>query len=184
MYVASEKHIPSWTTIPTAWGNCGILWKSDKLRRIVLPGLTDDELRRELLKHHPFANESQVMPNWFADLQRFLQGYYANAPRDCTASLRSCLDWPQVSAFCRQVLETTCKIKRGQVRTYGEIARELGNAKASRAVGAALGSNPWPLLVPCHRVVGANGQMTGFSAQGGVETKRRMLALEGAPRRL
>jgi len=178
MSVASENQILCWTTIPTAWGNCGIFWKSDKLCRIVLPGLTDDELRCELLKDHPLAHESRVTPTWFADLLRFLQGYYANSPHDCTVLLRNCLDWSQVSAFCRRVLEMTCRIERGQVRTYGAIAKELGNAKASRAVGAALGSNPWPLVVPCHRVVGAKGQMTGFSAQGGVETKRRMLAME------
>jgi len=147
-----------------------------------------DELRRDLLRRYPLSSEvfgdgrggfhPTVTPDWLAELVRFLQGYYANSPHNCTVSLHHCLDWSQVSPFCRRVLEVTCRIERGQVRTYGEIARELGNANASRAVGAALGSNPWPLLVPCHRVVGANGQMTGFSAHGGVKTKQRMLAME------
>jgi methylated-DNA-[protein]-cysteine S-methyltransferase len=62
--------------------------------------------------------------------------------------------------------------------TYGEVAKKVGKPKASRAVGAAVGANPWPVLVPCHRVVGTGGRMTGFSAPGGVAAKRRMLAME------
>ena len=62
--------------------------------------------------------------------------------------------------------------------TYGQVAKAIGKPAASRAVGAAIGNNPWPVLVPCHRVIGSTGKLTGFSAPGGIETKRRMLALE------
>ena len=65
--------------------------------------------------------------------------------------------------------------------TYGEIARAVGDPGAARAVGAALGANPFPVIVPCHRVLAADGALHGFSAPGGITTKRRMLELEGAP---
>lgn len=90
------------------------------------------------------------------------------------------LNWSKVSAFQRAVYEETLKIPQGETRTYGEIAASLGLPPGgSRAVGNALGANPWPLLVPCHRVLGANGRMTGFSAPGGTRAKVRLLALEG-----
>jgi methylated-DNA-[protein]-cysteine S-methyltransferase len=72
-------------------------------------------------------------------------------------------------------------VKAGHTATYGEIAASIGeSAAASRAVGTALGANPWPLLIPCHRVVAATGKMTGFSGPGGISTKTRLLAVEGA----
>jgi methylated-DNA-[protein]-cysteine S-methyltransferase len=88
------------------------------------------------------------------------------------------LDWSGVTAFQRRVLELVAGIPCGCKRTYGQVARALGNPAASRAVGAALRRNPWPVLVPCHRVVGSTGSMTGFTAPGGVKAKRRMLDLE------
>lgn len=91
------------------------------------------------------------------------------------------LDFSGTSSFQRSVYEAALRVKPGSTRTYGWLARECGfPVSASRAVGTALGQNPWPLLVPCHRFVGANGKMTGFSAPGGIETKLRLLAIEGA----
>ena len=69
----------------------------------------------------------------------------------------------------------------GTTRSYGEVARAVGRPDGARDVGGALARNPWPILVPCHRVVAANGRLTGFSAPGGLATKRHMLELEGAP---
>jgi methylated-DNA-[protein]-cysteine S-methyltransferase len=81
------------------------------------------------------------------------------------------------------VYQATRAVPAGRIATYGEIARAIGRTdpEGARAVGAALARNPFPIVVPCHRVVGANGRLTGFSAPGGLETKRRMLELEGAP---
>jgi methylated-DNA-[protein]-cysteine S-methyltransferase len=87
----------------------------------------------------------------------------------------------EVGDFQRQVYRQTLTIKAGSTCSYGDIARHIGHPPgASRAVGVALGANPWPLLVPCHRVVAADGKMTGFSGAGGIKTKLRLLALEGA----
>jgi len=83
-------------------------------------------------------------------------------------------------AFYQQVWLACVRIPRGQVRTYGWIAREIGRPLAARAVGQALGKNPFSPAVPCHRVVGADGSLTGFSAAGGVKQKRKMLEKEGA----
>jgi O-6-methylguanine DNA methyltransferase len=93
------------------------------------------------------------------------------------------LDDGEVDAFRREVYAATRAIAAGSTATYGEIARAIGrtNPEAAREVGAALARNPTPIIVPCHRVVGANGKLTGFSAPGGLATKRRMLELEGAP---
>ena len=82
--------------------------------------------------------------------------------------------------FYQKVWKATAGIPKGQVRTYGWIAKKIGSPQAARAVGQALGKNPFSPTVPCHRVVGANGQMTGFSAPGGVAAKRRLLKKEGA----
>jgi methylated-DNA-[protein]-cysteine S-methyltransferase len=86
-----------------------------------------------------------------------------------------------VPEFDRLVYAATRRIPRGATRTYGEIAVEIGDPEAARAVGAALGRNPFPIVVPCHRVLAADGRPGGFSAHGGVRTKMRMLEIEGAP---
>jgi methylated-DNA-[protein]-cysteine S-methyltransferase len=91
------------------------------------------------------------------------------------------LDERGIDPFRRTVYAATRTIRPGSIVTYGDIARTIGQADGAREVGAALARNPFPIVVPCHRVVGANGKLTGFSAPGGLETKRRMLELEGAP---
>lgn len=91
------------------------------------------------------------------------------------------LDDRGIDAFRRAVYEATREIAPGSTRSYGEVARWIGMPDGARDVGAALASNPFPIVVPCHRVVAANGALTGFSAPGGLATKRRMLELEGAP---
>ena len=82
--------------------------------------------------------------------------------------------------FYQAVWKACAEIPKGQVRTYGWIARRIGKPRAARAVGQALGKNPFAPMVPCHRVVGADGRLTGFSAPGGVAAKRRLLLKEGA----
>ena len=91
--------------------------------------------------------------------------------------LKKMRDYPE---FHRKVWLACARIPKGQVRTYGWIARQIGRPKAARAVGQALAKNPFAPHVPCHRVVGADGRMTGFSAPGGIGAKRRLLKKEGA----
>jgi methylated-DNA-[protein]-cysteine S-methyltransferase len=89
------------------------------------------------------------------------------------------LDWSAVTPFQKRVLEAASQIPYGEIRRYGEIAKSLGSINASRATGAALGKNPMPIIIPCHRVVAANGHLTGFSAADGIRTKQWLLELEG-----
>src|SRR3954469_3439255 len=91
------------------------------------------------------------------------------------------LDDRDVDDFARRVYAATRETGRGAPPTYGEIARAIGDPGAARAVGAALGANPFPIVVPCHRVLAAGGALHGFSAPGGIATKRRMLEIECAP---
>ena len=90
------------------------------------------------------------------------------------------LDYSQVGEFERRSYEYARGIPPGSTRTYGEIAAALGDPHAARAVGQAMGHNPFPIVVPCHRVLAADGSLGGFSAGGGVATKLRLLAIEGA----
>ena len=83
-----------------------------------------------------------------------------------------------MSPFQRRVLRAALRIPYGRVSTYGEIAAEIGNPRAARAVGRALGANPIPLVVPCHRVIAGSGALGGYSAAGGVRVKRKLLDLE------
>jgi methylated-DNA-[protein]-cysteine S-methyltransferase len=89
------------------------------------------------------------------------------------------IDWALVTPFQKNVLEITQFIPYGEVLTYGQIAAKLGKPGASQAVGGALGRNPMPIIIPCHRVVASNGNLTGFSAAEGLVTKQQLLELEG-----
>ncbi|MBU4504999.1 MAG: MGMT family protein, partial [Gammaproteobacteria bacterium] len=90
------------------------------------------------------------------------------------------LDMARLTPFQREVYAMARAIPPGQTRTYGEMALALGDAGLARAVGQALGHNPFAPVVPCHRVLAANSRSGGFSARGGVATKLRMLQIEGA----
>ena len=101
----------------------------------------------------------------------------AGEPRDLSAIA---LDMDRLPEFNRRVYDVARSIPPGETLTYGEVAERVGERGAAQAVGQALGRNPFPIVVPCHRVVAADGSLRGFSGPGGIETKRRMLAIEGA----
>jgi methylated-DNA-[protein]-cysteine S-methyltransferase len=88
------------------------------------------------------------------------------------------LDWSNVTKFNQRVLKACCRIPLGTTLTYGQLAKRAGSPLAARAVGAAMARNRWPLLVPCHRVVGSSGKLTGYSGEGGIKTKQLLLQLE------
>jgi methylated-DNA-[protein]-cysteine S-methyltransferase len=100
-----------------------------------------------------------------------LQAYFAGELQEFTQSLA-----PQGTPFQLEVWERLCKIPYGETISYGELARRIGNPKACRAVGLANGSNPIPIIIPCHRVIGSNGKLTGYG--GGLPIKEKLLALE------
>jgi methylated-DNA-[protein]-cysteine S-methyltransferase len=156
----------------TAFGPCGVAWGEAGILRVRLPG---PELAAEMGRVGEIAAASDV-PSEIAAAVQAIQRHLAGSPQDLS---RFRLDFAGVSAFNRTVYAVTCGIEAGRTLTYGEVARLVGEPGAARGVGQALGQNPWPLLVPCHRVLASDGSLRGFSAPGGIDTKRRLLALEG-----
>ena len=150
----------------TTMGSCAISWSDAGLTRFELPeakSTSDDEI---------------ILPVEITELIARVRKHLAGELQDFSNTR---FDFSGLADFNAKVLAATLAIKAGQTRSYGEIAHAIGQpAAASRAVGAALGANRWPLLIPCHRVVSAGGKMTGFSGPGGIKTKLRLLALEGA----
>jgi methylated-DNA-[protein]-cysteine S-methyltransferase len=160
----------------TSIGRCAIVWGERGIRGLQLPDANEDSTRRRVRHQYPDAPETGMPPEIeraVVDVRRLLEG----EPRDLTSMA---LDLERVPEFDRRVYEITRATGPGKTTTYGEIATRLGDIGLSRAVGQALGRNPWPLIVPCHRVLAAGGKPGGFSAAGGVTTKRRLLEIEGA----
>jgi methylated-DNA-[protein]-cysteine S-methyltransferase len=112
-------------------------------------------------------------PGRLDDVRRELDEYFAGRRHDFDLPI----DWALTRDFTRRVLKATADIPFGRVSTYGAVAAQAGNAKASRAAGRALGSNPIPIVVPCHRVIGTSGRLTGYT--GGLHRKVALLAIEG-----
>jgi methylated-DNA-[protein]-cysteine S-methyltransferase len=165
-----------WCLFETAIGACALAWGENALVTVQLPEHSDAATRARMQRRHPAVAEAEPPP--FA--QRAIQRIQAllTGERDDLADLP--LDMSGVPAFHRQVYDIARAIPPGRVRTYGEIARELGDPGASRAVGQALGANPFAPVVPCHRVLAAGGRSGGFSAEGGTATKLKMLEIERA----
>jgi methylated-DNA-[protein]-cysteine S-methyltransferase len=173
MTAATMNHI----LFPTAFGTCGISWGDTGITGFQLPEDTDARTEGRLAASGGLQRRD-LAPEWVQRIIARVRLHLEGVPQDFS-DVR--LEWGQVSEFQRAVYAQTQRVGPGLTTSYGDIARALGlGPDSARAVGAALGSNPWPLLVPCHRVVSAAGRMTGFSAPGGVRTKTRLLALEGA----
>ena len=109
----------------------------------------------------------------FVDIHRFIESYVQKNPIDIDIKL----DFTPTS-FQKKVYEHTTKIPFGKIITYKDLAILIQNPKSARAVGGALGKNPFPILIPCHRIIGSNGDLTGFSAIDGIDLKRKLLAFE------
>ena len=164
------------TLFDTAIGRCGIAWSARGVAGVQLPEGREPETRAWLLRRFPGAREAPPPP----DVQRAVDGIVAllsGEPRRLDAVA---LDLEGVPPFHCQVYEVARTIPPGSILSYGEIAARLGEPALARDVGQALGENPFALIVPCHRVIGAGGKLGGFSARGGVTTKLRLLGIEGA----
>ncbi len=159
-------------------GPCGVAWNEHALTWILLPGRTRAATAALLAEVSDGA--PPAAPPWPAFVDDAVAGMQALLAGG-TADLRQVpIELGGIAPFEREVYAATRRLAPGHTCTYGELARAIGHPHAARAVGAALGRNPWPLVVPCHRVLGADGRMVGFSAPGGVATKRRLLEIEGA----
>ncbi|MBM3522382.1 MAG: methylated-DNA--[protein]-cysteine S-methyltransferase [Alphaproteobacteria bacterium] len=165
----------------TALGRCAIAWGEHGVTRVLLPDVEDAALRRAILASHPEAVEQPPPPPLITAI-----GAIATLMRGEESDLGGiALDMRSIGDFAQSVYAIARAIPPGATMTYGEIARRLGDVAKSREVGQALGRNPFPIVVPCHRVMGSDGRLVGFSAPGGVDTKLRLLEIEqrlsGAP---
>jgi methylated-DNA-[protein]-cysteine S-methyltransferase len=157
-------------------GRCGIAWGDRGLLGVQLPEATDARTLSRLAQKAPGAGET-AMPDPVKRACDAMAELLRGEARDLTFVA---VDMEQVPAFNRGVYDIARTIAPGETLTYGDIATRLGDKLLSRAVGKALGENPFPIVIPCHRVLAANGKTGGFSANGGVATKFRMLAIERA----
>jgi methylated-DNA-[protein]-cysteine S-methyltransferase len=160
----------------TALGRCAIAWGPRGVAAVELPGSEERSTRRRIERALPGAVEA-APPSHIAAAIAAIVALLDGEPRDLSAVA---VDMDGVPEFNRRVYDVARTVAPGETITYGEIAERIGERGAAQAVGRALGSNPFPIVVPCHRVLAADGSLRGFSAPGGVATKRRMLAIEGA----
>jgi methylated-DNA-[protein]-cysteine S-methyltransferase len=160
----------------TALGCCGVVWSERGIAGVHLPERTESATRSRVVGRFPSARE--VPPS--ASARRAIDGIVAllgGEPRDLGDVT---IDLQDVPDFNRRVYDVTRAIPAGATLSYGEIAARLGDRNLARDVAQALSQNPCPVIVPCHRVLAADGKTGGFSAPGGVRTKLRMLSIEGA----
>ena len=160
----------------TALGTAGVAWSDRRIVRTFLPEPDAQSTRARLRRRLPDAQEAEPpehVRRLIDDVVRLLSGD------------RVSLDWVSIDDTAvpeldRQVYAAARTIPPGSTLTYGDVARLIGDATLARRVGEALGRNPFPIVVPCHRVLAAGGRTGGFSARGGTETKMQLLRIEGA----
>jgi methylated-DNA-[protein]-cysteine S-methyltransferase len=162
----------------TAIGRCALVWRGGSIVGAALPEASDERARARLARRFPNAEEAEPPP-FAADAVARIVALLDGAKTDLSDIP---LDFSGASEFERSVWDAARRIPCGEVRNYGEIAREIDAPHGAQAVGVALGRNPVPIIVPCHRVLAADGKSGGFSAPGGVATKFRILEIEGAKR--
>jgi methylated-DNA-[protein]-cysteine S-methyltransferase len=160
----------------TAIGACGVAWGERGLVGIQLPEASEARTRARMRRRFPATPESRPPPS----VQRTIEGIVQLLQGEAVDFAAAALDMAGVPSFDRRVYEVARAIPPGATLSYGDIAAHLGAPGEARAVGQALGQNPFPLVVPCHRVLAAGGKVGGFSAHGGIATKLRLLSIEGA----
>jgi methylated-DNA-[protein]-cysteine S-methyltransferase len=172
----AEEDSIGYAVFDTAIGACAIVWSGRGVCGFHLPHVDPARLRWRVMQRWAGASEAEPLDA----IRQAIDGVVAllqGAPVDLTGVP---LDLSRVPDFDRRVYDVARTIPPGRTLSYGEVAERLGDPQLARAVGQALGANPIAVIVPCHRVLGAGGRAGGFSAPGGVDTKRRLLEIEQA----
>ncbi len=164
------------TLFPTVIGRCGLVWRGETVLCVRLPQ-TDEVAMQRFFRERYDANELAHPSTAIAEVIAAIQQTLSDGRGDLSFISRG---YGSADDATRRTYDLVRQIPAGSMRTYGDIAIELGDASLARLVGRAMGRNPLPLIVPCHRVVGADGRLIGFTAEGGIELKRRLLIREGA----
>lgn len=160
----------------TAVGSCAVVWNERGIVGVQLPEGDASATRERARRRFPGALEAEPPDS----VKRAIAGMTALLGGEASDLESAQLDLERLSAFNRKVYAVARSIPPGATLTYGEVAERLGDKSLARAVGQALGENPIPLIIPCHRVLAAGGKAGGFSAPGGTVTKLRLLTIEGA----
>jgi methylated-DNA-[protein]-cysteine S-methyltransferase len=165
----------AFTLFDTPIGRCAIAWEGDLVVGLQLPEARADDTRERM--HDRFEDADEIAPP--SSIQHVIEAVEASlrGEADDLADVPLALD--DVPPFARRVYEVVRTIPAGETLSYGDVALAAGSPGAARAVGQALGRNPFPIVVPCHRVLAAGGRIGGFSATGGTSIKAEMLAVEG-----
>jgi len=159
----------------TALGKAGIVVSKKGICRVILPGWSKEKIQDFIKDHYPESKPGKVPAS--RKIQKainYIERYFCGSIEE----RKFPLDLTELGEFQKKVLELVSKIKAGETRSYGWLAERLGNKKAVRAVAQALAHNPVPLFIPCHRVIGKDGSLKGFSAPAGVSLKIFLLKLE------
>lgn len=175
-YIPSIMSDLGYTLFDTAIGSCGIVWSERGIVAIELPGRDAAATRNRLLRRNPGSR--QGTPS--AAAQRAIDGIVALLGGERRELHDVTVDLDGVSDFNRRVYDVARGIRPGATLSYGEIAERLGDRNLARDVAQALSQNTCPIIIPCHRVLATGGKTGGFSAPGGVQTKLRLLSIEGA----
>lgn len=170
----AERHC---ALFDTALGPFGIAWRGEAVTHVLLPLVDREATTAELQWQSGAELTPPPWPAFVSTAVGAMQALLAGEPADLQ---QVPLDWAGIGQFERKVYEATRLIAPGQTCTYEELAQAMGTPGTARAVDVALARNPWPLIVPCHRVVAGGGRLGGHSAAGGIGTKKKMLALEAA----
>lgn len=166
--------LQSFAIFDTALGPCGIVWTSRGIAGVNLPEGSEEKTRARLKKRFPEAQEAAP----HTEIQKIIQDVVALIAGEKIDFSYVTLDHAPLPEFSRRVYEIVRTIPIGHTLTYGDVAKKLGDVALSREVGQAMGRNPTPVIMPCHRVVAASGKTGGFSAPGGVDTKMKLLSIE------
>lgn len=154
--------------LPTPWGPMALVARGEALAGVLLPRPDGRQLTRDIQQRWPDTREDDAA---LPLLVRELADYFAGRPVAFTVPL----DLSDLTEFQQRVLRACRRIRPGQTWSYARLAAAAGSPRAARAVGQAMARNPVPLVVPCHRVVAADGSLCGFSDSGGLDLKRRLL---------
>ena len=154
----------------------GVIWAAKSKDGLVAVDMWGEQERFVLQVEKLTGAETVYAPERLADVNQQLTEYFDRQRQ----RFELAIDWSVMTPFQQEALRLVFDIEYGRTRTYGDIARQLGKPKAVRAVGRANATNPMAIIIPCHRVLGADGRLHGYSAPGGVETKAWLLRLEGS----
>ncbi len=154
----------------------GDIWTARSDKGLVAVDLWEDEARFVDMVYGLTGVNGEYDGQKLSGVHQHLSEYFSGQRKN----FDELIDWSVMTSFQQEALRLVNEIKYGQTRTYGDIAKQLGKPKSVRAVGRANATNPIPIIIPCHRVLGSDGRLRGYGAPGGVETKAWLLRLEGS----